>query len=59
MSACMQMLRETEKMQDEALELKVAAAIVSNRMIRLDNPIINSRLTAMKAQADAIMRCEE
>lgn len=46
-------------MQDDALELKVAVAIISNRMIRLDNPIINSRLSAMKAEADAIMSCEE
>ena len=55
----MQMLREAEKMHDEALELKVAVAIVGNRMIRLDNPIISGRLSAMKAQADARMCCEE
>ena len=56
---CMQMLRETQNMQDEALELKVAVAILGNRMIRLDNPIVNGKLSAMKAEADASIWCEE
>lgn len=49
------MMLDAEKMHDEAMLLKVQAAVVSNRMLRLDNPIMNDRLKALKRKADEAM----
>ena len=35
-----QMLEEAQRMTDQALELQVMAAILGNRLIRLNNPIM-------------------
>lgn len=49
------MLLETQKMSDEALELHVMAAMAGNRVLRMDNPIVNGKLAAMHAQIDALL----
>jgi hypothetical protein len=57
-SACEQMLMETQKMQDEVMELKVLTAIAANRMTRLDNPILNAKLHELKRDAEQLFRAE-
>ena len=37
-------------MMDEALGLRCQAAILGNRLIRLDNPIVNAQLADMAAE---------
>ena len=46
----MQMLLEAQKMTDEALGLACQAAVLSNRLIRIDNPIVSAQLADMAAQ---------
>jgi hypothetical protein len=41
------MLLETQKMSDETLELHMLAAMAGNRVLRMDNPIVNTKLAAM------------
>lgn len=53
------MLMETQEMMDEAMELKVLTAIAANRMTRLDNPIMNAKLIAMKREAEELFRAED
>ncbi|CAL8469754.1 g9296 [Coccomyxa elongata] len=53
------MMLETQKMMDEALELNVLTAISANRLVRLDNPIINAKLMALKREAEELFNSEE
>ena len=55
----MQMMLEAQKMMDGALELKVLTAISANRLTRLDNPIMNSKLAALQRQAEELFRSED
>lgn len=52
----MQMLLEIEQMHDDVLEHKVNVAISSNRLTRLDNPIVHDKLKSLKRQAETIFR---
>ena len=55
-----QMLLEVQRMHDEILECKVDVAISSNRLTRLDNPIVHDKLKALKQAAeDALQSAEE
>lgn len=40
-------------MQDGVLGLRVSAAITSNKLLRLDNPITRDRLRQLKRKVDA------
>ena len=50
----MQMLLEVQQMHDDVLEYKVDLAISSNRLTRLDNPILHDKLKSLKRQAEQI-----
>lgn len=52
----LQMLLEIQQMHDDVLEHKVNVAISSNRLTRLDNPIIHDKLKSLKRQAEAIFQ---
>lgn len=43
-------------MEDEALGLRVQTAINGNRLVRLDNPIVKSRLDSLQQQLEDLMR---
>lgn len=43
-------------MHDDVLDLKVRAAMLGNRITRLDNPITNSRLAQLNAQAMQLLQ---
>ncbi len=58
-SAVVQMMLEAQKMMDEALELNVLTAISANRLVRLDNPIMNAKLLALKREAEELFSLEE
>lgn len=54
------MMLEIERMHDEVLECRVDVAISSNRLTRLDNPIVHDKLRALRREADEAMQgCEE
>ena len=56
----MQMLLEVQRMHDEVEECKLDVTISSNRLTRLDNPIVHDKLKALKREAEeAIKGCEE
>lgn len=55
----MQMVLEAQKMTDQALELKVMAAILGNRLTRLNNPIMSAKLDEMKRHAEALLKDED
>ena len=43
-------------MTDQALELKVMAAIVGNRLTRLNNPMMAAKLQEMKRHAEQLLK---
>lgn len=47
-------------MQEDVLELRVKAAITSNKVIRLDNPMVNDKIKKLKNMTQAAMpgRCD-
>ncbi len=47
---------EAEEMQAKMLELRVQTAINANRLVRLDNPIVFSRLDTLQAELEALMQ---
>ena len=52
----MQMLLEIQQMHDDVLEHRVSVAISSNRLTRLDNPIVYDKLRSLKKQAETIVQ---
>ena len=46
-------------MAEQALELKVTAAIVGNRVTRLNNPMMAAKLAELKQRAEQLLRPEE
>ena len=53
------MLLEAENLFDHVLELKLQTAIASNRLIRLDNPIVNDKLASMHQQLMTVINESE
>ena len=53
---CLQMLLDVQQMHDDILECKVDVAISSNRLTRLDNPIVHDKLKSLKRQAEQVFR---
>jgi len=51
-----QMLFEVQQMHDDILECKVDVAISSNRLTRLDNPIVHDKLRSLKRQAETVFQ---
>lgn len=51
-----EMLLEVQQMHDDVLEQKVNVAISSNRLTRLDNPIVHDKLRRLKRQAEMIFQ---
>lgn len=47
---------EAQRMTDQALELKVMAAIVGNRLTRLNNPMMVAKLQEMKRHAEELLK---
>lgn len=52
----LQMLLEIQQMHDDVLEHKVDVAISSNRLTRLDNPLVHDKLRSLKRQAETIFK---
>ena len=50
------MTLEAQRMTDQALELKVMAAIVGNRLTRLNNPVMAAKLQEMKRHARELLK---
>ncbi len=50
------MLFEVQQMHDDILECKVDVAISSNRLTRLDNPIVHDKLRSLKQQAETVFQ---
>ncbi|DBA81842.1 TPA: hypothetical protein ACH3X1_007561 [Trebouxia sp. C0004] len=50
------MLFEVQQMHDDILECKVDVAISSNRLTRLDNPIVHDKLRSLKRQAEKVFQ---
>ena len=48
----MQMMLEVQRMHDEVLECKADVAISSNRLTRLDNPIVHDKLRTLRREAE-------
>ena len=46
------MLLEVQQMHDDILECKVDVAISSNRLTRVDNPMVHDKLKSLKRQAE-------
>ena len=42
-------------MQDEVLGLRVKSAMLSNKLVRLDNPMVADRILNLKRRADAVL----
>ncbi|GLI60608.1 hypothetical protein VaNZ11_002755, partial [Volvox africanus] len=59
MKALEMMILEAQAMRDQALELRVQSAVLSNRLVRLDNPVLRDRITAAKAEAMALLHANE
>lgn len=55
-SGWVQMLFEVQQMHDDILECKVDVAISSNRLTRLDNPIVHDKLRSLKRQAETVFQ---
>lgn len=55
----MQMVLEAQKMTDQALELKVMAAVLGNRLTRLNSPMMSAKLQEMKRHAEELLRRED
>jgi hypothetical protein len=49
------MILEAQAMQDEVLGLRVKSAMLSNKLVRLENPMITDRIKALKRRADAVV----
>lgn len=47
---------DVESMHSKTLELRVKAAILSNRIVRLDNPIIMAKMDNLAEQLEQLMR---
>ena len=45
-------------MNDEALELKVKMAILGNKLIRMDNPMLHERLISLYREAQKYLKEE-
>lgn len=55
----LQMLLEAQRMWDAVLESKVNMAISSNRLTRLDNPIVHDKLRALAIDAEDAMKLND
>lgn len=55
----MQLVMEAQKMADQALELKVMAAIVGNRVTRLNSPMLAAKLRELKQRAEQLLKPED
>ena len=53
------MVLEARRMADQALELKVMAAIVGNRVTRLNNPMLAGKLQELKRHAEQLLKPED
>ena len=53
------MVLEAQKMAEQALELKVMAAIVGNRVARLNSPMMAAKLAELKQRAEQLLKREE
>lgn len=52
----MQMYVRSADLHDSVLDLKVKAAVLANRLVRLDNPMTNSRLAELDAKAQCLIQ---
>lgn len=46
-------------MRDQSLDLRVQTAVLSNRLVCLDNPMLRDRITVLKAQTHQELRAYE
>lgn len=49
------MLLEVRGLQDATLHARVSMAKTANRLVRLDNPVLNQRLKDLKRKAEAAL----
>lgn len=59
LSSFVQMLLDVQRMQDDVLELRVKVAVNANKLVRLDNPIVNNKLRCLKRKAEEALGREE
>lgn len=50
-----QMILETQQMRDEVMATRVRLAVSSNKLVRLDNPIVRERVERLKARMYAAL----
>ncbi|KXZ55271.1 hypothetical protein GPECTOR_3g408 [Gonium pectorale] len=53
------MFLEAQSMRDQLMDLRVAGAVLSNRMVRLDNPMLRDRLSGLKREAAEALRISD
>jgi hypothetical protein len=54
----MQFIMAAQEMEETTLKLRVKLAITSNRMTRINNPIIRDKIKTLKRKADSMMQHE-
>ena len=54
-----QLIMEAQRMSDQALELKVMAAIVGNRVTRLNSPLLAAKLQELQRRAEQLLKPED
>ena len=54
-----QMVLEAQRMAHQALELKVMAAIVGNRVTRLNSPMLAAKLHELRRRAEQLLKPED
>ena len=55
----LQAILETQSMRDSIMEYTCQAAIYSNRLTRLNNPVVIKKLGDLKRRAEALVPCDE
>lgn len=55
---CAQMLLQSKQMQLDTLELRTQAAMMRNRMVRFDNPLLRTKMADVAARRDAAARVQ-
>lgn len=53
---CRQMILEAQALRDQIMDRRVQSSILSNRLVRLDNPMLRDRIAALKAEAEAALQ---
>lgn len=47
---------EAQQMREQLIDLRVAAALASSRLVRVDNPVLHDKLADLRAKAMRVMQ---